>query len=99
MLNDNDDLPSAGTDPFAPPPKEKSLRPRLWLWLSIAGGGLFMLFGCLMAFAGTSIQLEAQENWEGYYAFLMCCPLPLVVLGIVLLIVGASPLLKQRQIE
>lgn len=99
MLNDNSDLPSVGTDPFAPPPEEKNPRPRAWLWILIAAGALSALFGCVMAFAGTSIQLEAQEDWAGYYAFLFLCPLPCVVLGIVLLILGAFPLLRRRQIE
>jgi hypothetical protein len=62
-------------------------------------GGLITLFGCALGFAGTSIQLEAQEDWAGFFAFLVLCPLPIVVVGIVLLIFGAFPLLKQRQIE
>jgi hypothetical protein len=99
MLNDNEDLPAAGTDPFAPPPKEKRPRSSSRLWLLITAGGLSLLFGCAMAYAGTSIQLEAQEDWEGFYAFLLFCPLPCVVLGIVLLIFGAFPMLRRRQIE
>jgi hypothetical protein len=99
-MNDNEDLPSAGTDPFASPPEQKIPRSGSCLnWGLILIGGLVLLFGCAMAFAGTSIQLEAQENWEGFYAFLLLCPLPMVVVGIVLLIFGAFPLLRRRQIE
>lgn len=96
----NDDLPSAGADPFALPPEQTGPRSGSCLnWGLIAAGALITLFGCAMGFAGTSIQLEAQEDWEGFYAFLLLCPLPIVMLGIVLLIFGAFPLLKRRQIE
>ncbi len=99
MMN-NDDLPTAGTDPFAPPPKQNSPRSGSCLnWGLILIGGMIALFGCAMGYAGTSIQFEEQSDWAGYFAFLVLCPLPLVVAGIILLIVGASPLLKQRQIE
>jgi len=97
---DNEDLPSAGTDPFAPPPEQNSPRSGSCLsWGLVLIGGLVSLFGCVMAFAGTSIQLDAQEDWAGFYAFLSLCPLPCVVLGIIFLILGAMPLLKKRQIE
>lgn len=99
MMN-NDDLPSAGTDPFAPSPKSNSPRSGSCLsWGLILIGGLIALFGCAMGFAGTSIQFEQQGDWAGFFAFLMLCPLPLVVLGIILLFLGALPLLKHRQIE
>jgi len=52
-----------------------------------------------MAFAGTSVQLERQGDREGFSAFLLLCPLPIVVVGIILLILGALPLLKKQQIE
>ncbi len=97
----NDDLPSAGTDPFAPPPvSQNSPRPGSCLnWGLILIGGLITLFGCAMAFAGTSIQIEEQGDWAGFFAYLMLCPLPIVVVGIILLILGALPLVRKRQIE
>ena len=99
----NDDLPSAGAgaDPFSSPPAQNN-SPRSGSCLSwglILTGGLTSLFGCLMAFAGTAVQLEQQGDWGGYYVFLLFCPLPLIVLGIILLIFGGVPLLKKRQIE
>ncbi len=98
-MMDNDDLPSAGMDPFASPPKEK--RPRLSsrLWMLIVAGGLSTLVGCVMAFAGTSLQFENREDWEGFYAFLCLCPLPCLFVGIVLLMIGVMPILRRRQIE
>ena len=96
----NDDLPSAGADPFAPPPEQNTPRSGSCLnWGLILIGGLITLFGCTMAFAGTSIQIEEQGDWGGFFAFLMLCPLPIVVVGIILLIFGAFPLLRKRQIE
>lgn len=100
MMNDNEDLPSAGTDPFASPSEQKSPRSGSCLnWGLILTGGLILLFGCAMAFAGASVQFEQQGDWGGLIAFLMLCPLPIVVLGIVVLILGASPLIRKRQIE
>ncbi|MFN8387009.1 MAG: hypothetical protein U0V48_03545 [Anaerolineales bacterium] len=99
MMN-NDDLPTVGTDPFASPPKQNSPRSGSCLnWGLILIGSMIALFGCAMSVAGISIQFEEQGDWAGFLAFLVLCPLPLVVVGIILLIVGASPLLKQRQIE
>ena len=100
MMNDNEDLPNAGTDPFATPPEQNSPRSGSCLsWGLVLIGGLVLLFACVMAFGATSIQLDEQEDWEGFYAFLSLCPLPCVVLGIILLILGALPLLKKGQIE
>jgi len=96
----DEDPPIVGIDPFAPPPEQNSPRSGSCLnWGLILIGGLITLFGCAMAFAGTSIQFDVQEDWEGFYAFLSLCPLPCVVVGIILLILGALPLLKKRQIE
>ena len=98
----NDDLPSAGAgaDPFSSPTRQNNPRSGSCLsWGLILTGALTSLFGCLMAFAGTAVQLEQQGDWGGYYAFLLLCPLPLIALGIILLIFGGVPLLKKRQIE
>jgi len=98
-MND-EDLPTIGTDPFSSSSEQNSPRSGSCLsWGLVLIGGLVLLFGCAMAFAGTSIQLDVQEDWEGFYAFLSLCPLPCVVLGIILLILGALPLLKKGQIE
>jgi len=100
MMNDNEDLPPAGMDPFAPPPEQKGTRSGACLsWGLILTGGLLSLLGCLMAFAGTSVQLNQQGDWAGFFAFLFLCPLPFVVVGFILLISGALPLLKKGQIE
>lgn len=97
----NDDLPSAGTDPFAPPPlSQNSPRSGSCLnWGLILIGGLTSLCGCVMAYGATSIQLDAQEDWEGFSAFLLLCPLPIVIVGIIILTVGALPLVKKGQID
>ena len=96
----NDDLPSAGADPFSSPPEQNSPRSGSCLsWGLIINGSLFALFGCLMAISGTYVQLDQGGDWAGFYAFLCLCPLPLVLAGIIILIFGASPLLKKGQIE
>lgn len=99
MMN-NDDLPAAGTDPFAPPPIQNSPRSGSCLnWGLILTGGLIALFGCLMLFAGASVQMEQQGDWEGFYAFLLLCPFPMIIFGVVILVVGALPFVRKRQIE
>ena len=96
----NDDLPSAGADPFLSPSEQNSPRSGSCLsWGLILTGGLLALFGCLMAISGTYVQLDQQGDWAGFYAFLCLCPLPLALVGIIILIFGASPLLKKGQIE
>lgn len=98
-MNDEDPL-TVGTDPFSSLPEQNSPRSGSCLsWGLVLIGALVSLFGCVMAFAGTSIQLDVQEDWEGFYGFLLLCPLPCVVLGILLLILGALPLVRKRQIE
>lgn len=101
MLNDNEDLPSAGTDPFSSPPEQKAgARPGSRMgWVLVLFGGLASVCGCATGFLATSVQLEAQEDWEGFYAFMSLCPLPCVVAGIILVIAGALPLFRRRQIE
>jgi hypothetical protein len=100
MMNDNEDLPSAGMDPFASPVKQTGPRPgsRLGRGLIITGG-LFSLIGCVVGFGAAVLQYGVQEDWEGFYAFMSLCPLPCVALGIVLLITGALPLTRRNQIE
>ena len=97
-MNDNDDLPSAGMDPFASPVIQTRPRSPSSRWL-ITAGGLFFLFGCVIGFGATVIQSDAQENWEGFYAFLALCPVPCIALGIILLIAGALPLWRKYQFE
>ena len=97
----NDDLPSVGADPFASPsPQNNTPRSGACLsWGLILTGGLLTVFGFLMAISGTYIQFDQQGDWAGFYGFLCLCPLPLVVIGIILLIVGGFPLLKKKQVE
>ena len=99
MIN-HEDPPTVGTDPFSSLPEQNSPRSGSCLsWGLILTGGLVSLFACAMAFAGTSIQLDVQEDWEGFYAFLLLCPLPIVVVGIILLILGALPLVRRGQVK
>ena len=65
----------------------------------ILTGAMLSSFGGLMAFAGTVVQFDQQVDPAGFFAFLCLCPLPLALVGIILLICGASPLLKKGQIE
>ena len=97
----NDDLPSAGADPFSSTPAQNN-SPRSGSCLSwglILTGGLLTVFGFLMAISGTYIQFDQQNDWAGFYGFLCLCPLPLALVGIIILIFGATPLLKKGQIE
>ena len=95
-----DDLPSAGTDPFASPPKPNSPRSGSCLsWGLIAGGALLLLFGCIMTIGAFAVQLEGQGDPGGFSAFLVVCFAPILVVGIILLILGALPLVRKRQIE
>lgn len=98
MLNDNDDLPSAGMDPFASPVKQTRPRSPWSRWLIITGG-LSSLIGCVVGFGATAIQYDVQEDWEGFYAFITLCPVPCALVGIILLIAGALPLAGRSQIE
>lgn len=96
----NDDLPSAGTDPFAPSPEQTAPRSGSCLsWGLIAGGALFLLFGCIMIIGAFAVQLEGQGNPGDFSAFLVVCLAPILVVGIILLILGALPLVRKRQIE
>ena len=100
MLNDNDDLPSAGMDPFAPPVKQNNARSRSsWSrWLIIAGG-LSLLLGCIVGIGATAVQYGNQEDWQGFYAFITICPVPCAAFGLILLIAGGLPLTRKNQIE
>jgi hypothetical protein len=100
MMNDNEDLPSAGMDPFASPVKSKRSRTRSpWSRWLITTGGLFSLPGCVVGIGATIIQYGVQEDWEGFYAFMSLCPLPCILVGVILLVAGALPLVRHRQID
>lgn len=100
MLNDNDDLPSVGMDPFATPVKPNRSRPGSSLNRSLLiAGGLSSLIGCVVGIGATAVQYGNQEDWQGFYAFLTVCPLPCVALGIILSIAGALPRTRKNQIE
>ena len=100
MFNNNDDLPSAGMDPFASTVKQTGPRPgsRLSRGLLITGG-LLSLSGCVVGIGATVVQYGVQEDWEGYYAFISLCPVPCAALGIILLTAGALPRMKKNQIQ
>jgi len=96
----DEELPNVEPGQFSAPPDQKSPPSSSCLsWGLILAGGLTSLFGCVIAFGAASVQLETVGDWEGFSAFLLLCPLPIVVVGIILLILGALPLLKKRQIE
>jgi len=91
-MND-EDLPTAGTDPFSSSPEQNSSRSGSCLsWGLVLIGALVSLFGCVMAFGAASAQFERLGDWEGFVAFLVLCPTPIIVAGIVILIVGILPL-------
>ncbi len=95
-----DDLPIAGTDPFASPPKQNSPRSGSCLnWGLIASGALLLLFGCIMTIGAFAVQLEGQGSPGDFSAFLVVCLAPILVAGIVLLILGALPFIRKKQIE
>lgn len=98
MLNDNDDLPSVGMDPFAAPVKQTRPRSPWSRWMLITGG-LSALFSCVAGIGATVVQYNVQEDWQGFYAFITVCPVPCAALGIILLIAGALPLTRKNQIE
>ncbi|MCI0554254.1 MAG: hypothetical protein L0287_25175 [Anaerolineae bacterium] len=99
MIND-EELPNVEPGQFSSPPDQKSPPSSSCLsWGLTLGGGLVFLIGCVTAFGATSIQFERQGDWEGFLAFIFLCPTPLMVMGIIVLTVGALPLVRKRQIE
>ena len=95
-----EELPNVEPGQFSAPPDKKSPPSSSCLsWGLILAGGLTSLFGCVIAFGAASVQLETVGDWEGFSAFLLLCPTPLIVVGIIILTAGALPLFRRRQIE
>ena len=60
-------------------------------WLTpflLIGGGLGFLLGCVVAVGAILVQYGSPENMEGFIAFMVLCPAPAIVVGIIMLIIG-----------
>ena len=99
MIN-HEDLPNVEPGQFSSPPDQKSPGSNSCLpWGLTLAGGLVFLIGCVIAFGAASIQFERLGDWEGFVAFLVFCPTPIIVAGIVILIVGILSLVRRGQIK
>jgi len=98
-MND-DELPNVEPGQFSSPPDQKfsGASPCLG-WGFMLGGGLVLLIGCVIAFGATAIQFERLGDWGGFIAFMIFCPAPLIVLGILPMVAGLLALAQKRQIE
>ena len=99
MIN-GQEMPEVEPGRFSAPPEQKGPGPSSCLtWGSTIAGGLIFLIGCVVAFGAASIQFERNDDPEGFTAFMLLCPTPLIIVGIVILIAGLLPLARRRQVE
>jgi len=65
--------------------------PNLRSWLVpflIIGGALGFLLGCVVAIGAILVQYSSPDNMDGFIAFMVICPVPAIVVGLVLLTIG-----------
>ena len=66
-------------------------RPTSRSWLMpflIIGGGVGFLLGCVVAIGAILVQYSSPDNMEGFIAFMVICPAPAIVVGIIMLTIG-----------
>jgi len=78
-------VPSRATEVKAQTPQNS--KPWLAPTLMIVGGLAFLL-GCVVAVGATLVQYSSPENMEGFIAFMVICPVPAIVAGIIMLAIG-----------
>ena len=69
--------------PVSSPTTKSCLIPGL-----IIGGGLGFLLGCIVAIGAGLVQYSSPDNMEGFIAFMVICPAPAIVVGIIMLTIG-----------
>ena len=69
--------------------EQTSPNSRSWLMpFLILGGGLGFLLGCVVAIGAILVQYSSPDNMEGFIAFMVICPAPAIVVGIIMLTIG-----------
>ena len=69
--------------------EKASANPKSWLVpFLIIGGGLGFLLGCVVAVGAFLVQYSSPGDVEGFIAFMVLCPAPAVVVGIIMLTIG-----------
>lgn len=54
----------------------------------MVGGILTILLACGIAFLFTLAQMDQPENWQGFFWVMALCPLPLIVTGLIMSLIG-----------
>lgn len=54
----------------------------------LSGGAISLFAGCGISILMVLVQIDSPDNWQGFFGFMVLCPIPLTAAGLIMFLSG-----------